>query len=97
MGSTPRGTAYTDLARDVIDIIAAMAPDRTVRVTEAVTLVDELGFDSARLLELSTVLERRFDCALDDQRMTAEQTVHDIVALVADATNTAAPRLYPAR
>jgi len=97
MDSTLHATAYIDLARDVIDIIAAMAPDRTVRVTDAVTLVDELGFDSARLLELSTVLERRVDCALDDQRMSAEQTVHDIVTLVADATNTAAPPLYPPR
>jgi acyl carrier protein len=97
MDSIAYATAYIDLAHDVIDIIAAMAPDRTVRVTDAVTLVDELGFDSARLLELSAVLERRFDCALDDQRMTAEQTVHDVVALVADATNTAAPCLYPAR
>jgi len=96
MDATPGGTAYPDVARDVIDIIAAMAPDRTVRVTEDVTLVDELGFDSARLLELSTVLERRFDCALDDQRMTAEQTVHDIVALVAYAIDTAAQRLHPA-
>lgn len=97
MHSTTHSTAYTDLEHGVIDIIAAMAPDRTVRVTDAVTLVDDLGFDSARLLELSTVLERHFDCVLDDQSMTAEQTVHDIVALVADATNTAAPRLSPAR
>ena len=97
MDSTAPANAYTDLEHGVIEIIAAMAPDRTVRVTEAVTLVDELGFDSARLLELSTVLARRFDCALDDQRMAAEQTVHDIVALVADATNTGAPRLDPAR
>jgi acyl carrier protein len=97
MDSTAPTNAYTDLEHGVIEIIAAMAPDRTVRVTEAVTLVDDLGFDSARLLELSTVLERRFDCALDDQRMTAEQTVHDIVALVADATNTGAPHLEPAR
>jgi len=97
MDSTLHATAYIDLARDVIDIIAAMAPDRTVPVTDAVTLVDELGFDSARLLELSTVLERRFDCALDDQRMSAEQTVHDIVTLVTDATKTAAPPLYPPR
>lgn len=96
MQSTRLSTAYADLARDVIEIIAAMAPDRTVRVTESVTLVDELGFDSARLLELSTVLERRFNCAVDDQRMTAEQTVNDVVALVADAINTAA-RLEPAR
>ena len=96
MQSTRLSTAYADLARDVIEIIAAMAPDRTVRVTESVTLVDELGFDSARLLELSTVLERRFNCAVDDQRMTAEQTVNDVVAVVADAINTAA-RLEPAR
>jgi acyl carrier protein len=96
MDSTAPASAYTDLEHGVIDIIAAMAPDRTVRVTDAVTLVDDLGFDSARLLELSTVLERRFDCALDDQNMTAEQTVHDVVALVADATNTSAARVSPA-
>jgi len=58
MDSTLHATAYIDLARDVIDIIAAMAPDRTVRVTDAVTLVDELGFDSARLLELRTLEAR---------------------------------------
>ena len=37
------------------------------------------------------------DLARDDQRMSAEQTVHDIVTLVADATNTAAPPLYTPR
>lgn len=79
-----RGGAL-DIEREVIAIISAMAPDRAAAVTETASLVDDLAFDSARLLELTTVLEQRFGCCLSDEQRSAAQAVRDIVALVASA------------
>lgn len=72
-----------ELERDVVEIVTALAPDRSGPITPATTLVDDLGYDSARLLELGATLERRFGCVLDDSARAAAQTVAAVVDLVA--------------
>ncbi|WP_067823289.1 acyl carrier protein [Nocardia inohanensis] len=45
----------------VRQIIAAMAPQPSAELREAQRLIEDLGYDSLRLMELTVVLERTFD------------------------------------
>jgi acyl carrier protein len=68
---------------DVIALVSSVAPDRQATVTADTTLGDDLGYDSARRLELTPVLERYFDCVLaDDEANHAAATVGDVIELV---------------
>ena len=45
----------------VRSIVCAMAPLQPTSVADDERLIDDLGFDSLRLMELTVVLERAFD------------------------------------
>ncbi|MFI5715955.1 acyl carrier protein [Nocardia sp. NPDC051750] len=49
-----------DMGREVYRVIAAMAPKPDTVCAEQSRLVEDLGFDSLRLMELTVVLERTF-------------------------------------
>ena len=67
----------------VVGIVASMAPDCGATVSITSSLVDDLGFDSARLLELGTILERMFSCSLDgEDGIYKAHTVSDLIELV---------------
>ncbi|MEU0542243.1 acyl carrier protein [Nocardia sp. NPDC005978] len=51
----------TDRAARIRDIVTAMAPQPPAAVTGAHRLIEDLGYDSLRLMELTVVLERAFD------------------------------------
>ncbi|CAM2769725.1 acyl carrier protein [Skermania piniformis] len=77
------------IADDIIDVVAALAPDRGAPVTPDTQLIDGLGFDSARRLELGEALQRRFGCAVDGEHgIAAARTVADVVALVVEQKDT---------
>ncbi|MFI9505048.1 acyl carrier protein [Nocardia sp. NPDC052566] len=50
----------TDTAVRVRELIHAMAPDQRACPADEHRLVQDLGFDSLRLMELTVVLERSF-------------------------------------
>ncbi|MCX5041646.1 acyl carrier protein [Aldersonia sp. NBC_00410] len=71
---------------DVIELVISLAPDRHGTSTAASSLVDDLGYDSARLIELTAVLEQYFGCSLiDTQRDDPPATVGDVADLVSDS------------
>ncbi|MEU1983929.1 acyl carrier protein [Nocardia sp. NPDC019395] len=49
-----------DVAREVYRVIAAMAPKPDTTCAGNDRLIEDLGFDSLRLMELTVVLERTF-------------------------------------
>ena len=70
---------------EVLAIVAAMAPSPAEELHADTRLVDDLAYDSVRLIELSIALERHFALtALDESRLAAVTTVGDVVDLVAE-------------
>lgn len=70
-----------EIERAVVDIVERLAPDKGVAVTLQTTLIDGLGYDSARMIELGSALERRLGCKLEQTQLGAT-TVADLVAVV---------------
>ncbi|MEU7765545.1 phosphopantetheine-binding protein [Nocardia sp. NPDC049190] len=70
-------------AERVRGLVRAMAPDQATPTDDDQRLVEDLGFDSLRLMELTVVLERAFD--LPRYRPTdlvGVRRVGEVVALV---------------
>ncbi|UGT45242.1 acyl carrier protein [Nocardia yamanashiensis] len=49
------------MAQRVREIVAAMAPQPVADMAGTDRLIEELGYDSLRLMELTVVLERSFE------------------------------------
>ncbi|MCV7217381.1 acyl carrier protein [Mycobacterium crocinum] len=73
----------TDVRTEVLELVAAMAPDTAGEPDLGSALIGDLGFTSLRLLELSIAVERAFELPQLDQEMLADvATVGDLVKLV---------------
>ncbi|MGC2654989.1 MAG: phosphopantetheine-binding protein [Mycobacterium sp.] len=59
-------------------IIAGLAPDRMAPITADSHLVDDLGYDSPRKMELVATLESHLQIRLKETD-TAVQTVRDVI------------------
>lgn len=71
-----------DLDATVLAVVAALAPDRMSPATPDSDLVDDLGYDSPRKMELVATLETRLGRQLRDP-VQPVHTVADVVAWVA--------------
>jgi acyl carrier protein len=85
--STPRAADPGTIRAKTIRIIAAMAVEPPPRPLEgADRLIDDLGFDSVRLIELTMALERAFGLgAHRPEQLVSVATVDDVVGLVSGA------------
>ncbi len=54
-------TGNAAVAQRVREIVAAMAPQPVAEMAGTDRLIEELGYDSLRLMELTVVLERSFE------------------------------------
>lgn len=54
-------TGNAAVAQRVREIVAAMAPQPVADMAGTDRLIEELGYDSLRLMELTVVLERSFE------------------------------------
>jgi acyl carrier protein len=85
----PVGNAESMRGR-ILRFIAAMAPPLepgNTTVTGPERLIDDLGFDSVRLIELMMVLERAFGLPTHHPEQLAEvYRVDDVVALTLSAS-----------
>ena len=73
----------TDIQRDVLALVAAMAPDTADGPGLDSALIADLGYSSLRLLELSIAVERAFTLApLNQEALAGVATVGDLVELV---------------
>jgi acyl carrier protein len=71
----------TETDRDVVSIVASLAPDRMAPVTPQSDLVDDLGYDSPRKMELVATLESHLHQQLPDPTGPVT-TVADVLAWV---------------
>ncbi|WP_405136115.1 acyl carrier protein [Nocardia sp. NBC_01388] len=53
-------TAEPAVAARIRDIVTAMAPQPPAELADTQRLIEDLGYDSLRLMELTVVLERSF-------------------------------------
>ncbi|MEV0355068.1 acyl carrier protein [Nocardia sp. NPDC050697] len=75
------------IAEPVRTLIARMAPDTPQRVGDDERLIEDLGFDSIRLMELTVALERVFALPRQNPEDLADiLRVGDVVGLVRGAT-----------
>ncbi|TQM25597.1 acyl carrier protein [Nocardia bhagyanarayanae] len=79
--------ADTTLAARVRRLVRAMAPEPPAELADEHRLVEDLGFDSLRLMELTVALERAFE--LPRQRpedLVGVRRVGEVIALVGNGT-----------
>lgn len=74
----------TDPAARIRDIVAAMAPEQPAVLDDTQRLIEDLGYDSLRLMELTVVLERTFGLPrYRPEELLGVLRVDQVIALVA--------------
>ena len=76
-----RALSDSEIEQAVVEIVGALAPDKGVAVAPDAVLIDDLGFESAQMIELGFALERRLGCQLK-QTQLGDTTVADVAAVV---------------
>ncbi|WP_280403124.1 acyl carrier protein [Nocardia brasiliensis] len=79
-------TAVADaaVAERVRGLIQRMAPDAQAVAEDEQRLIEDLGFDSLRLMELTVVLERSFDLPrYRPEQLVGVRRVGEVITLVA--------------
>lgn len=67
----------------VRSLVASMAPSRPTTVTDDQRLVEDLGYDSLRLMELTVVLERAFSLPpFRPEQLAGVRTAGAVVTLI---------------
>ena len=73
----------TDIREEVLALVSAMAPDTAGEPDLSSALIDDLGYTSLRLIELSIAVERAFELPqLNPEVLVGVSTVGDLVNLV---------------
>lgn len=71
------------VAQRVRQLVVAMAPDAPDAPTDEMRLVEDLAFDSLRLMELTLVLERAFGLPrYRPEQLAGVRRIADVVALI---------------
>ncbi|MEU6560283.1 acyl carrier protein [Nocardia nova] len=71
------------VAERVRQLVVAMAPDAPDDLTDDLRLVEDLAFDSLRLMELTLVLERAFGLPrYRPEQLAGVRRIGDVVALI---------------
>jgi acyl carrier protein len=69
--------------REAVRIVVAMAPRTVAQVESSARLVEDLGYDSLRLVELGIALEERFGVELAEGEAFRVETLADVERLAA--------------
>ncbi|MCP2297444.1 acyl carrier protein [Nocardia amikacinitolerans] len=78
--------ADTALAARVRRLVQAMAPEPLADLADEHRLVEDLGFDSLRLMELTLALERGFELPRQrPQDLVGVRRIGEVIALVENA------------
>lgn len=77
------GPRPDDTRAEVLTIVRSMAPEPGGDLTGATRLIDDLGYQSLRLVELTMVLEETFGLPpFDRTELAGVLSVGDVVALI---------------
>ncbi|MET7767328.1 acyl carrier protein [Nocardia sp. NPDC005366] len=83
---TTPDTSDSAIAEKVRRIVVAMAPEPPAEIVDGQRLVEDLGFESLRLMELTVVLERTFDLPrYRPEELIGVRRVGEVVTLVTGA------------
>ncbi|MFI6046544.1 acyl carrier protein [Nocardia sp. NPDC051321] len=73
-----------EVAQRVRTLVHAMAPDPQAQTGDTQRLIEDLGFDSLRLMELTVVLERSFGLPrYQPEQLVGVRRVGEVITLVA--------------
>ncbi|WP_378738612.1 acyl carrier protein [Nocardia brasiliensis] len=78
-------TAVADaaVAERVRTLVTAMAPNPQAATDDGQRLIEDLGFDSLRLMELTVVLERAFDLPrYKPEQLVGVRRVGEVIGLI---------------
>ncbi|WP_405161726.1 acyl carrier protein [Nocardia sp. NBC_01499] len=71
------------VAQRVRKLVHAMAPDPQAPAEDSQRLIEDMGFDSLRLMELTVVLERSFDLPrYKPEQLVGVRRVGEVISLV---------------
>lgn len=83
---TVPGTPATTTAAQVRRIVGAMAPEPRPDLADDQRLIEDLGYESLRLMELTVVLERTFGLPrYRPEELIGVRRVGEVVTLVTDS------------
>jgi acyl carrier protein len=86
---TDRPEKSGGIEQEVTEVVRAMAPLNSSDVHQETRLVEDLGYDSLRLIELAIVLERAFSLpAISGETSVRAVTVEDVVETVRNLGST---------
>lgn len=74
--------AAATLSMRAVEIVLALAPDPVARPDGSTRLVDDLGYDSLRLMDLTIALEEHFHLRASREDTADVSTLADVEALV---------------
>lgn len=67
---------------EVLHIVIGMAPQPPATAESGHRLIEDLGYDSLRLIELSVALEERFGVRFDPETAVRIRTLEDVTSYV---------------
>lgn len=75
---------HQEIFVDITHILSSYIPgDSQERLTEATDILNDLGINSARLVDIVLDLENKFKIRIDDSEISSLNTIGDAVNLVA--------------
>ncbi|HCM89195.1 acyl carrier protein [Leuconostoc citreum] len=75
------------IEKEIKEIIALILEDEGItskNVSENQSLIEDLGFDSVRLMVLATEVESKFDIVMDEGKLENINTVSDVIRHVTE-------------
>ncbi len=74
----------TDILDAVAEIVEEVAGVNSAEVTTEKSFADDLGIDSLLMVEITVLIEDRFEVKIPDDRSAEWRTVGDAVSYIAD-------------
>lgn len=75
-----------DVLRQILDIVKPMMPEDAPSATADMDLVNDLGLDSVKVMEILEVLEDSFDISIPINILPGISTVNDLAVEIQNLT-----------
>ena len=75
-----------DVLRQILDIVKPMVPEDAPSATADMDLVNDLGLDSVKVMEILEILEDSFDISIPINILPGISTVNDLAVEIQNLT-----------
>ena len=75
-----------DVLRQILDIVKPMVPENAPSATADMDLVNDLGLDSVKVMEILEILEDSFDISIPINILPGISTINDLAVEIQNLT-----------